>query len=201
MLAGSTLFLSVCTQRDYWPGGAWPLVDDEEARAIAELFALAARLHVREGAIVCRHDTPPAGIPPHCRAGDPGSALAPACVPAQSIVTVARGASAPLDRTRAYHLASGCASPIDDDPALRTAFEHLTAGIRDAVVFGAGVEYGIAYAVDALLRRRVRTHVALDAAAAADDVDAQGVIATWKRRGVDGATVATIARLLARVTP
>jgi len=27
MLPGSTLFLIVCAQQDFWPGGAWPLVD------------------------------------------------------------------------------------------------------------------------------------------------------------------------------
>src|SRR6185369_15393023 len=98
-------------------------------------------------------------------------------------------------------LPSGCTSAIDDDGAWRAAFDHLTAGIRDAVVFGAGIEYALAHTVDALLRRRIRTHVALDAAAAADDAEAQRVVATWKRRGVDGATVATIARLLTRTPP
>ena len=76
--------------------------------------------------------------------------------------------------------------------------DHLTAGIRDAVVFGAGLEHGIDRAVDALLRRRIRTHVVLDAAASADPDQAQRIIAGWKRRGVDGATAATVLRLLAR---
>ncbi len=64
-------------------------------------------------------------------------------------------------------------------------------------MFGAGVEYGLAQTVDALLRRRIRTHVVLDAIAAVDEADAQGVIAVWKRRGVDAVTVDVVARLLA----
>ena len=70
--------------------------------------------------------------------------------------------------------------------------------MRDAVVFGAGIEGGLDQAIRALLRRRIRTHVALDAAGAADDTAAQLVVAEWKRRGVDGTTVAMIARMLQR---
>jgi hypothetical protein len=41
----------------------------------------------------------------------------------------------------------------------------------------------------------------LDAAGAADATTAQRVIARWKRATVDGATTATIARLLTRTAP
>src|SRR5690349_7149461 len=133
MLPGSTLFLAVCTQRDYWPGGAWPLVDDDTAAAIAELFALAARLDVREGAVVCCHDgAVAAAIPAHCRTGAPGSAPAPGCAPARPNAIVTPGALPALDRDHTYEVASGCAVAVDDDAAWRAAFDHLTAGIRDA---------------------------------------------------------------------
>ena len=80
----------------------------------------------------------------------------------------------------------------------RRAFEHLTAGVRNAVVFGAGAEFAVDRAVAALLERRVRTHAVLDAIGTADEVRAQSVVARWKRRGVDGVTVGTLARLLTR---
>jgi hypothetical protein len=48
----------------------------------------------------------------------------------------------------------------------------------------------------ALLARRIRTHVALDASGAADEIAAQLVIADWKRRGVDVTTVAMVERML-----
>ncbi len=73
----------------------------------------------------------------------------------------------------------------------------MIAGVRDAVVFGAGVEYGLDLAIAALLRRRVRTHVVLDAVGAADESAAQLVVARWKRAGADGLTVAVVERLLA----
>ena len=59
-------------------------------------------------------------------------------------------------------------------------------------------ELAIDRTIDALVRRRIRTHVALDAAAAVDAASAQAVIAAWKRRGVDGVTAAIVERLLAR---
>jgi nicotinamidase-related amidase len=205
MIPGSTLFLAVCAQRDFWPGGAWPLVDAAAAHTITELYALGAALGVRQGGICCRHtsDAPAHAGPPHCLAGTAGEASLPRCVPAASVLLVDPGATlAPaLDRAHAYCVASGCVAAVDAEPAGRLVFEHLAAGIRDAVVFGAGVELGIARAVDALLRRRVRTHVVLDAAAPADPAEAQQVIAEWKRRGVDGATASTIARLLRRAAP
>jgi hypothetical protein len=64
------------------------------------------------------------------------------------------------------------------------------------VVFGAGVEYGLDHAVDALLRHRIRTHVVIDAMGTLDEVAAQTIVASWKRRGVDGLTVDVLARLL-----
>ncbi len=204
MLPGSTLFLAVCAQRDLWPSGAWPIVDAEAARTVTELFALAAVLGIREGGVCCRHARAtvarPSDVfaPPHCLAGTAGVASAPGCIPASPVVVGEPGAApAPaLDRAHAYYVASGCAAAVDADPVGGLVFDHLTAGVRDAVVFGAGVEHAIARAVDALLRRHVRTHVVLDAAAPADAAEAQRVIAQWKRRGVDGATAATIARLL-----
>ena len=103
-----------------------------------------------------------------------------------------------LDRRHAYYVTTGCARPVDGEPKSRTVVDHLTAGVRDAVIFGAGVETALDYLVDALLRRRVRTHVVLDATAAVDPTRAQQVIESWKRRGVDGLTTATVARLLGR---
>jgi len=144
-----------------------------------------------------------AGLATHCLVASPGADVAAGCTPALPLATISAAVApstvAPvLDRGHAYYVGSGCGAAVDADPVHARVFDHLTAGVGDAVVFGAGVEYGVACAVDALLRRRVRTHVALDAAAAVDDADAQAVIADWKRRGVDGATVATLARLLAR---
>jgi nicotinamidase-related amidase len=209
VVPGSTLFLDVCAQRDFWPGGAWPIVTAAEAEQMAELFRVAAAFGVRQGGVVCLHgapgsgagDTigarnpPAAGAPAHCAAGSGGADRAPGCAPVHP-PEIAPAAA--LDRVHAYYVAAGCGAPIDAEPADLRVIDHLTAGIRDAVVFGAGVEYAMERAVDALLRRRVRTHVALDAAGAADAADAQLVIARWKRRTVDGATAATIARLLAR---
>ncbi len=104
----------------------------------------------------------------------------------------------PLERTHAIYVASGCGADPDHAPARAEALGFLTSGVRDAVVFGAGVEAGLAHAVDLLLRRRIRTHVALDAVGAIDPIAAQQTIGGWKRRGVDGATVDTIERLLSR---
>jgi hypothetical protein len=197
MLPGSTLFVDACAQRDFWPGGAWSILSGEEVARVLELFALAARLGVRQGGVRCWHASAPPGIPVHCLAGGDGASPAPGCAPARTPVTLAPKDPVPtLDRAHAYYLRSGCLDPVDAEPTGRAVFDHLTAGVRDAVVFGAGVEYALAHAIDALLHRRIRTHVALDAAAAADSAAAQRLVAAWKRRGVDGATTATIARLL-----
>lgn len=208
MHAGSTLFLDVCVQRDFWPGGAWAIVRDEDARHVAELFALAAELSVRQGGVVCMHGptpgaAPPAG-PPHC-ADAAGMARPPGYLPARPAAlydpdTPLADLSV-LDRTHAIYVASGCAIAPDASPAGRRLFDHLTAGVRDAVVFGAGIEHAVDRAVDALLRRRIRTHVVLDAAAPADPAEAQRVVAEWKRRTVDGLTGATVRRMLVRGTP
>jgi hypothetical protein len=72
----------------------------------------------------------------------------------------------------------------------------MTAGVRDAVVFGAGLELGVARVVEALLARRIRTHLALDASGAVDDAEAQTLLGGWKRRTLDVVTTATVARLL-----
>jgi nicotinamidase-related amidase len=212
VLPGSTLFLDVCAQRDLWPGGAWPMVTVDEAGNVAELFTLAARLGVRQGGVVCLHAVdaaaPPAavasaGVPLHCVAGTAGAERAPGCLPASPVRLAAvdtQGGPA-LDRAHAYYVATGCAAAPDATPADRHVLDHLTAGVRDAVVFGAGIEHAMDHAVQALLRRRIRTHVVLDAAGAADATTAQRVIARWKRATVDGATTATIARLLTRTAP
>lgn len=204
MLPGSTLLLAVCVQSDFWPGGAWPLVDSATADTIAELCALGTTLSARQGGVCCRHHTgaaaDPGAGPPHCRAGTAGERCAPGCLPAAPVLLVDPDATSTWtrDRSHALYVASGCVADVDATPNGRAAFDHLTAGIRDAVVFGAGVEYGIARAVDALLRRRVRTHLVLDAAAVADPAKAQRVVALWKRRAVDALTMATTARLLGR---
>src|SRR5205085_9335949 len=75
----------------------------------------------------------------HCLAGTPGAAIVAGCTPALPLVIVEAGIVAPLlDRAHAYYVASGCGGAIDADPAQRRVFDHLTAGVRDAVVFGAG---------------------------------------------------------------
>lgn len=224
MHAGSTLFFDVTAQRDCWPGGAWPLVDAEQAENVARLFALAARLRIRQAGAVCVHDrgiapddaatgtvaeragvstlAVPAGAPPHCLASD-GIRRAPGCEPFRAVRSWgyhygAAEAASILDRAHADYVASGCAAPPDMAPLFLRVFDHVTAGVRDAVVFGAGIEHGVDRAVAALLRRRIRTHVALDAAGSATPEHAQEVVATWKRRMVDVTTTAMIERLLAR---
>ncbi|TMA78457.1 MAG: hypothetical protein E6J72_13990 [Deltaproteobacteria bacterium] len=214
MLPGATLFVAVCTQRDFWPGGAAALVDGATAANVATLVGVGARLRIRTGGICCLHDSWPRGSAPdrtsvasttapalatHCLVGTAGADFAPGGAPALPVIVVAAGSVAPaLDRVHAYYVASGCDAGVDAGTLHARVFDHLAAGVRDAVVFGAGVEYGLAHAVDALLHRRVRTHVSLDAAAAVDDAAAQLVIADWKRRGVDVATTATLIRLLER---
>jgi nicotinamidase-related amidase len=204
MHAGSTLFVDVGLQRDRWPGGAWPGVGGDEIREIERLCAIARELGVRRGGVLCLHapgtwSSLPG--PPHCVRGTPGAEPIASCVPALPVQVWtgdAGEAAARLDRAHAVYVASGCAAPVDATTATRRAFDHLTAGVRDAVVFGVGVEHGIARAVDGLLRRRIRAHVPLDAAGAVDLAEAQRVIATWKRRGVDAATTVTLDRLLRR---
>jgi len=198
MHAGSTLFLDVCVQHDLAAGGAWPLLAPADEREIRALFACAARLGIRQGGIVCLHDETPPCVPAHCHADSAGSArLALPAVPVMTIDPVRDGGRT-LDRAHALYVASGCAAAPDATDAGARAVAHLTAGIRDAVVFGAGLEYGVGRAVDALLRRRIRTHFALDASAAADPAQAQRVVADWKRRTVDVTTAAMVIRLLAR---
>ena len=206
MHPGATLFLDVCVQPDLWPGGAWPIVTSEQAHNVARLFALATDLAVRQGGVVCRHTGGTEGAVPtsaaHCGHAEASRERPQGCAPVLPMrigTTVRRDdEDATLDRTYALYVDSGCGGSPDEGPERGRAFAHLTAGVRDAVVFGAGVEYGLDLAVAALLRRRIRVHVALDAAGAADDVAAQLVVAAWKRRGVDGATVDTIGRMLQR---
>ena len=206
MHAGSTLFLDVCAQRDFWPGGAWPIVAEGDAERMAELFALAAELTLRQGGVVCRHEGAAGGTsaagPPHCLE-DGGAGRPPGCSPGRPVALYDPAAVAvpdrgTLDRAHAYYIASGCLTAPDVTTGGGTVFDHLTAGVRDAVVFGAGIEHAVDRTVDALLRRRIRTHVVLDATAACDPAAAQRVVAEWKRRTVDGLTAATVRRLLTR---
>jgi len=208
--AGSTLFFDVCLQPELGPDGAWPLLSAEELGAARALFRGAAAVAVRQAGIVCAHGTPVE--PPHCRGPAAAASRLDACAPVLPVAVVAPqrpdgtaptagdalpGGGLPvLDRVHAYYVATDCRAPVDADAATRAVVDHVTAGIRDAVVFGAGVECGLARAVDALLRRHIRTHVALDAAGAADPAEAQRVIADWKRRTVDVTTVAMVLRLL-----
>ncbi len=234
MDARSTLFFDIGAQRDCWPGGAWPLVGAEEAANVARLFALAARLGIRQAGSICAHDD--AGIagaaaggvarlgagargerdaadvaidraslddpPAHCRVGSAGAARAPGCDPARPPRYWAMAAGEcgrpALDREHSEYLAVGCRDAPDAPPLFLRIFDHVAAGIRDAVVLGAGIEHGIDRAVDALVRRRIRTHVALDASGSRTPEGAQQVIAAWKRRTVDVTTTAMIERLLTR---
>src|SRR5881394_546174 len=130
----ATLFVDVCVQRDLWPGGAWQLVSPGEAEAVGRLCLLARELHIRRGSIVCFHGpglpVVADGVPSHCHVGFPGSDRpADTALPAPDA---------------AVDCASGCAASPDEPVAMVRAFDRMTAGIRDAVVFGAGVEYGIA---------------------------------------------------------
>lgn len=184
MFPAATLVLDVCVQRDFWVEGAWPLMIDEAAQNVARLLTLAAAFPVRRGGVVCRHDVPgdltaAVGTPSHC--GTEGTGEPPAGLPVRGGDTI--------------YVASGCGeSP--DHAAHAEGFRRLAGGVRDAVVLGAGLEYGIARVVDALLRRRIRTHLVIDAVGAASDSEAQVLIAGWKRRGVDVVTVDVVARLL-----
>ena len=205
MHPGATLFLDVGVQVDLWPDGSWPVMRAESAHNVAVLFALAGDLGVRQGGVVCRHDVtsdaaPAVGVPAHCAYAEAGRTRPEGGRPALPIRIVTaddvHGDQA-LDRAHAIYVDSGCGAAPDDGPRAR-AFAHLANGVRDAVVFGAGVEYGVDRAVSALLRRRVRVHVALDAVGAVDEEAGQLVVAAWKRRGVDGTTIAMIARALRR---
>lgn len=205
MHPGATLFLDCCVQAELWPDGSWPLVSASQVGNVERLFAFARELTIRQGGIVCRHlpgetRTHPDALA-HCREGSTWSVRPPRCGPVLPIL-IARGDGhadePPLDRTCALYLDSGCASAPDLAIGHKRAFAHLTAGVRDAIVFGAGIEHAMARAVEALLARRIRTHVALDAAGAADEIAAQLVVADWKRRGVDVTTVAMVERMLLR---
>lgn len=199
MHPAATLFFDVCVQRDLWPGGTWPLIDDEHAENVAKLFALAVEVGARQGGVLCAHGeeraTPP-DRPLHCRQNVEDDRPA-RCRPALPIQIGPKGEFAGgIDRHHATYVDSGCHLSPDDGPERRRAFLHLTAGVRDAVVFGAGIEYGVDRVVDALLRHRIRTHVVLDALGTEDEIAAQTIVARWKRRGVDGLTVDVVARLL-----
>jgi hypothetical protein len=204
MHPAATLFLDVCVQPDLWPDGVWPLVDAGQARNVAALFSLASRFAVRQGGVVCRHGVDgrddPEDVPPHCRTPDASLMRPPGCEPRLPVRLAAGTQMEPradaLDRTTAVYLDTGCQRSCDEAPSDHRAFRYLTSGVREAVVFGAGVEFGIDRAVNLLLASRIRTHVVLDAVGAADEVLAQTTVARWKRRGVDGITVATLERLL-----
>jgi nicotinamidase-related amidase len=199
---GATLFFDVGVQRDLWPGGRWPIVAPREAAEVAALFGLARELGIRQGGIVCAHAAGDelGGRPRHCERGTAGAERPEACLPVHPlrVSDAAEASPPPGDRGHAEYVASGCCTPVDAAPVHRRALDHLAAGIRDAVIFGALVEDHVAHAVDALLARRVRVHVALDAVGTADPEHAQRVVAVWKRRFVDGTTVAELARALRR---
>lgn len=203
MYPAATLFFDVCVQNELWPGGSWPLVSHDQRRSIERMFALGGSLSIRQGGIVCRHGPggppPLPDTPPHCRDESTWSARPLLCAPVLPawIETSDEAAEEPpLDRSVALYLDSGCALRPDAGGAYGRFFAHMTAGIRDAVVFGAGLEHGMARVIEALLARRIRTHVVLDASGAADEVAAQLVVAVWKRQGVDVTTEAMIERLL-----
>jgi hypothetical protein len=194
---GATLILDVGTQCDLWPGGCWPLLGEAEAERAVYLCRLAGTLGVRSGGVYCAHGETVAGLPRHCEAGSDGAARCERCPPARrEQVWAAEAPSRTLDRSHAVYLTTGCSEAVDREPGLRAVFDHMTAGVRDAVVFGAGLELGVARVVEALLARRIRTHLALDASGAVDDAEAQTLLGGWKRRTLDVVTTATVARLL-----
>jgi hypothetical protein len=196
---GATLILDVGTQRDLWPGGCWPLLGKFEAERAVYLCHLAGVLGVRSGGVYCAHGETVAGLPPHCVTASDGAARCERCPPARPEQVWAPALPSPtLDRNHAVYLTTGCSEAVDREPGSRAVFDHLTAGVRDAVVFGAGLELGVARVVEALLARRIRTHLALDASGAVDDAAAQTVLAGWKRRTLDVVTTATVERLLRR---
>lgn len=205
MHPGATLFFDCCVQEELWPDGSWPLVSASQASNVERLFALARDLPIRQGGILCCHLPGEArahpDAPAHCRAGGTWWVRPPGCRPILPILIArsdARVDDPPFDRTRGLYLDSGCAAPPDAAPGHSRAFAHLTAGVRDAVVFGAGIEHAMAHTIRLLLARRIRTHVALDAAGAADEIAAQLVVSDWKRQGVDVTTVAMVERMLLR---
>jgi len=185
MFPAATLFLEVCVQRELWPGGSWPLVDSEAERRVVRVLELAAGSPVRYGSIRCRH-------------GADGYAAAIGAAPhAEGPQATERPAGVPPIPDDAYVMDSGCGL-APDEGVHAEVFRRMTAGIRDAVVFGAGAEYGIARAIGALLRRRIRTHLVLDAAGVGEDVAAQLVVAALKRRGLDVLTSDVVARWVSR---
>lgn len=205
MYPAATAFLDVCVQADLWTRGAWPLVNDGQAASIVRLFAMAARFEVRQGGVICRHGeggvSAVAATAVHCGESRSAYDRPPGCMPSRPIEITGDDspeltATATDLRTHAIYVDSGCALRPDAGRGRAHAFDRLVAGVRDAVVFGAGVEYGIDRVVAALLDRRIRTHVALDAVGSADDSRAQMVVAQWKRWGVDGVTVEVLERLL-----
>jgi hypothetical protein len=201
VFSGATVFVDVGVQRDFWPDGRWPVLSAAEAAAVAALCGLARELDLRQGGVVCVHAPGDdlGGRPPHCEHGTAGVERPEACAPPRPVrLWTPASTGAPGGREHAEYVASGCRTPVAAAPVHRRAFEHLIAGCRDAVVFGATVEDAMAHAVDALLTRRVRVHVALDAAGTADADRAQRVVADWKRRMVDGTTAGEIARALRR---
>ena len=199
MFARATIFFDVGVQRDLWPGGAWPLITQPEAERVRRLLAVADASAVRQASVICCHGAADAGIegaPRHCWSGEPGGERPEECRGALARVVITAGSAGSPDDPRACALASGCAGALDRGGRWSVAFDRLVGGVRDAVVFGAGLELGVDRVVRGLLARRVRTHVVLDAAGAVDAVAAQEVIAAWKRAGVDGTTVAMIERQL-----
>ncbi|MCC6848284.1 MAG: hypothetical protein IT294_07255 [Deltaproteobacteria bacterium] len=185
MFPAATLFLDVCVQRELWIGGSWPLVGAEAAQNVLRLLEIAGPSAVRRGRVLCRHGpdgyVAAAGAPVHGL--DQEAGVLPDGAP-----PIAVGGEV---------VESGCGM-APDQGAHAGSFLRMTSGIRDAVVFGAGIEHGIAHVAAALLRRRIRTHLAIDASGTADEVAAQVVVGALKRRGADVATVDVIARLLRR---
>ncbi len=199
MHAGSTLFLDVGTQHDLWPGGLWPLLDEPACDQVRLLCALGCTLDVRAGGICCAHEIEPAGRPTHCVTGTHGAERVEACAARLPVRLFSlESQERPAGRAYTSYLGSGCAVAIATAPSQQAVFAHLIAGVRDAVVFGAGIEFGIAHVIEALLLARVRTHLAIDATGAADAAHAQTLLEGWKRRGVDVLTTATVERLLRR---
>ena len=100
------------------------------------------------------------------------------------------------------YLDSGCGQAPDAAAPCRARSTHLDRpACATWCVFGAGIEHGHGRVVAALLRRRIRTHVVLDAAGAGDDVrrtvDRRGMEAPRRRRRI---TVETLDSCAASLT-